>query len=284
MRIAKIVDTTLRDGEQRAGIAFRKEEKIEIAKMLDKLGIYEIEAGVISEGLDDGDYIAKVKQSCSFSRISVWSRLVDQDIKRAVEAKPDIIHIGAPVSDIMLKDKIRKDRLWLMKELERSIRFVKREGIDVTVGLEDASRTKLEDLLDMVKFIKEQNVSTVRVADTLGYWLPQQTIETVESILGQVDIDIEMHNHNDLGMGVANSVVGVMAGAKYVDTTLCGIGERSGNCDLLGLLNALDGYCNFGIQRKAVIQAEKKLLTILNQSELEEFKVLERERMKKYHL
>ncbi len=251
-----IVDTTLRDGEQSPGIALGIEDKVKIAGLLDALGVYEIEAGipVISEAEEAG--ICRILENRRQARISVWSRMNVSDVKRSVACRPDIIHIGAPVSYVQIYSKLKKNKDWVVKSVLECAEAAKSRDIAVTVGLEDASRSDIGFLLSLIRELKNAGVDTVRVADTVGVLTPNRTRELVKTIRDYSDIKIELHIHNDLGMAVANSIIGAKEGADYIDCTLFGIGERAGNCNLYDFVNAGEAIFQFAMNRKQIRAVE----------------------------
>lgn len=259
----KIVDTTLRDGEQHPGTVFTLEEKIEIALLLDQLGVHEIEAGIIYTGLDSKEYIQELMEKKTRAKISVWSRLQKDDIEQAIAAKPDIVHIGAPISYVQIYSKLKKNKTWIQARLNECVCQVLDAGIEVTVGFEDASRADLGFMINTGKALKKLGVSTIRIADTVGVLMPYQTKEVIQEMLNHVDIDLEIHTHNDFGMATANSLEALKSGAKYADCTLGGIGERCGNCNLYHLLYAGEHNFSFGFKKTDVKEVEKLVKDIL---------------------
>lgn len=255
-----IVDTTLRDGEQSPGIALRIEDKVKIAKLLDDLGVYEIEAGVpvLSESEEEG--ICQVIQNKKNAKISVWSRMILEDVRRSIVCKPDIIHIGAPVSYIQIYNKLKKNKIWVVKNILACVEIAKSQNVAVTVGLEDASRSDLGFLLSMIKELKKVGVDIIRIADTVGVLTPNRTKEIVETIKNHSDIKIEIHIHNDLGMAIANSIVGAKAGADFIDCTLFGIGERTGNCNFYDFVHSSESIFQFAMNKKQIRAVENQVL------------------------
>ena len=255
--IKYIVDTTLRDGEQSPGIALGIEDKVKIAGLLDEIGVYEIEAGVpvISETEEEG--IRRILENRKQAKISVWSRMNLSDVNRSINCKPDILHIGAPVSYVQIYSKLKKNKTWVIKNIRECVEHAKSHGVAVTVGLEDASRSDLGFLLCMIKELQKAGTDMVRVADTVGVLMPGRTKEIVQTIREFSDIKIELHIHNDLGMAVANSIIGAKAGADYIDCTLFGIGERSGNCNLYDFINASEALFQFAMNKKQIRQLEE---------------------------
>lgn len=258
-----IVDTTLRDGEQSPGIALRSEDKVKIAALLDELGVYEIEAGtpVLSKQEEEG--ISRIIENKHNAKISVWSRMNVADVRHSIRCKPDIIHIGTPVSYIQIYSKLKKNKGWVTKSILECVDVAKSQNVDVTVGLEDSSRSDIGFLLSIIKELKNAGVNTIRIADTVGVLSPKRTKELVETIRSNSDIRIEMHVHNDLGMAIANSIVGARAGADLIDCTLFGIGERTGNCNFHDFVHACESVFDFTMNHKQIRQIEKQVYTEL---------------------
>ncbi|MBX4267731.1 homocitrate synthase [Clostridium estertheticum] len=236
----KIVDTTLRDGEQMAGVELGFDDKIEFAKIIDSKDVYQIEAGTPAMGGDEKKSIEQLMGLGLKSKVSAWNRMNINDINHSIDCRVDIIHISVPISDIQIKWKLGRDRVWVINEMKRSVYYAKEKGYEVVVGLEDASRTSIEFLIHIIREAKELGVQRVRYADTVGILYPDKIYKQIKQIKKNIDISIEFHSHNDFGMAVANSVSAVMAGAEFVDSTFGGIGERAGNCDYVKLINALD--------------------------------------------
>ena len=227
-----IVDTTLRDGEQSPDIAFSLKKKIAIAKIMDNNKIYQIEAGIPAMGEIEKRCIYKIMEQKKNSLISVWNRLNKQDLIDSIDCNPDIIHISIPVSDIQIYSKLKKDRKWVVNKVRECINFVKDKDYEVTVGFEDASRADINFIIHMAKILKDLGVNRIRYADTVGILIPSTTRTAITNILENVPIDIEMHAHNDFGMALANSIEAAKSGARFIDCTMNGIGERAGNCNL----------------------------------------------------
>ncbi|MBU3199768.1 homocitrate synthase [Clostridium estertheticum] len=236
----KIVDTTLRDGEQMAGVELGFDDKIEFAKIIDSKDVYQIEAGTPAMGGDEKKSIEQLMGLGLKSKVSAWNRMNINDIKHSIDCRVDIVHISVPISDIQIKWKLGRDRVWVINEMKRSVYYAKEKGYEVVVGLEDASRTSTEFLMNVIREAKELGVQRVRYADTVGILYPDKIYKQIKQIKQNINISIEFHAHNDFGMAVANSVSAVMAGAEFVDSTFGGIGERAGNCDYVKLINALD--------------------------------------------
>ncbi len=258
-----LIDTTLRDGEQSPGFAFDCSTKTKIATELDKLGIYQIEAGIPAIGKSEKESILKIMENRKNSRISVWNRMNVSDIKHSMDCMPDIIHISAPVSYVQIYSKLKKNKVWLINTLEQCIDFAQSREYTVSVGLEDASRSDITFVNTIIKMLASYGVELVRYADTVGVLTPSQAECVVKEMLTASNISIEIHAHNDLGMAVANSISAARAGVDYIDCTLFGIGERAGNCNLTHFLSASSQCFDFGFslsKAKAVEQNLRELI------------------------
>lgn len=253
-----IIDTTLRDGEQSPGIALSMADKVKIAGLLAEIGVYEIEAGVPVISREEEEGICCIIDNKTTAKISVWSRMNQQDVKRSIACRPDILHIGAPVSYVQIYSKLRKNKGWVIKNVLECIDMAKSENVAVTVGLEDASRSDIGFLLSMIKELTKAGVDMVRIADTVGVLTPNRTRDIIKLIKDNSDIKIELHIHNDLGMAVANSIVGAKTGADYIDCTLFGIGERTGNCNLYEFIKAGESLFQFAMSKKQVRRIEEQ--------------------------
>lgn len=234
-----IDDTTLRDGEQTAGVVFSNEEKIEIAKMLDEIGVDQIEAGIPAMGGDEKETIKKIVDLDLKASILAWNRAVISDIENSLDTGVKAVAISIAVSDIHIKHKLRTSREWVLDAIKRSIDFAKSKDLYVSLNGEDASRADLEFLLEVVSTAKEHGADRFRFCDTIGLMEPFKTYEVIKTIIDETGIDVEMHTHNDLGMATANALAGVRAGAKWVNTTVMGLGERAGNAPLEEVVMAL---------------------------------------------
>lgn len=239
MERIRIVDTTLRDGEQTAGVAFTPAEKIHIAKMLDALGVHQIEAGIPAMGGDEAIAIRGIINMGLKARISGWNRANIEDIKKSIYCGVKYIHISAPVSDIHIIHKLRKSRKWVLDNILKCIYFAKERNCWVSIGAEDASRADMKFLIEYAQLVQRHGAQQFRYADTVGALDPFQTYENVKRLIENTDLDIEIHTHNDFGMATANSLAAIKAGAKLVNTTINGLGERAGNASFEEVIMAL---------------------------------------------
>ncbi|ABR47523.1 homocitrate synthase [Alkaliphilus metalliredigens QYMF] len=228
----KLLDTTLRDGEQTAGVVFANEEKVFIAKMLDELGVDQIEAGIPVMGSDEKDVIKKIVKSNLKASIMGWNRAVIKDIEASIDCGVDAVAISISTSDIHITHKLNSTRDRVLEQMVKATEFAKFNGLYISVNAEDASRTDDLFLIDFFKAAKEAGANRVRFCDTVGILDPITTYNRIKLLKEAVDIDIEMHTHNDLGMATANAIAGAMAGATYLGATVNGLGERAGNASL----------------------------------------------------
>lgn len=260
-RRIKMVDTTLRDGEQCPGVVFSPSDKIKLALFLDSIGIHEIEAGIYDTGTEGCNYIGEIMNRKKHARISVWSRLNPGDVEESARQRPDLIHVGTPVSYAQIYHKIGKNKKWIEKTLLECIQVAKDYSIPITVGMEDASRADVAFLLSLIRLMKQHGVEVIRLADTVGVLFPKRARELVDEIR-QTGIRIEVHEHNDFGMAVANSIVMALAGADMVDGTLLGIGERAGNCNLYEFVHSANRKFDLGVNSMDIKRAEAILTTM----------------------
>ncbi len=227
-----IDDTTLRDGEQTAGVVFSNEEKIQIAKLLDRIGVHQIEAGVPAMGGDEKETIKKIAGLGLRASVLGWNRAVVKDIQDSIDCGVDAVAVSIAVSDIHIKSKLKKDRQWVLDSMSKAVDFAKKHSLYVSVNAEDGSRADLEFLIKFAETAKQAGANRVRFCDTIGLLDPFETHRIVKTLIDEVDIEIEMHTHNDFGMATANALAGVKAGATWVNTTVNGLGERAGNAAL----------------------------------------------------
>ena len=238
-QMIKIDDTTLRDGEQTAGVVFSNNEKIEIAKLLAEVGVHQIEAGIPAMGGDEAATIKKIAALGLPCSILAWNRTVIADIQKSIDCGVDAVAVSVPTSDIHIEHKLKKSRQWVLDSVKESVDFAKSKKLYVSVNMEDASRSDLGFLLEFAKTAKDVGADRIRFCDTLGILDPFETYRVIKHIRGNIDIEIEMHTHNNFGMGTANAMAGLRAGATHVNTTVNGLGERAGNAALEEVVMAL---------------------------------------------
>ena len=242
-----IFDTTLRDGEQSPGCTMNQQEKLRMAHQLDRLGVDVIEAGFPIAS--DGDF-ESVKAIASVVRrpiIAALARACRPDIERLWEALKEAerprIHIVLSTSDIHLKYKLRIRRDQCVKQAREAIRFAKSLCDDVEFSPEDATRTDADFLCSVLEAVVEAGATTLNIADTVGYTVPAEFGDLITTIRQRVkgieNVTISAHCHNDLGLAVANALAAVAAGARQVECTINGIGERAGNASLEEIVMAM---------------------------------------------
>jgi len=242
----RIFDTTLRDGEQSPGIALNAAEKVEIARQLERLGVDIIEAGfaISSPGEIEGIRAVSHAVDCVVASLA---RTNDEDIDAAIEsldgARNPRIHTFIATSDIHLRHKLRMTREQVIEAAGRAVARAKRFTGDVEFSCEDATRTDIDFMAEVVRVAIAAGATTINIPDTVGYTVPEEYTEILTGLRERVpELDgvvLSVHCHNDLGLAVANSMAGVMAGARQVECTINGIGERAGNAALEEVVMAI---------------------------------------------
>ena len=239
-----IDDTTLRDGEQTAGVVFTRAEKAAIARMLDDIGVPELECGIPAMGKDERDSIRDLVEMGLNARLITWNRAVISDIQASIDCGIKAVDISLSVSDRMIENKLRKSRAWVVAQLRSSLSFAKDNGLYVSVGGEDSSRADSGFLAELMQIACELGGDRFRFCDTLGILDPFLMYDRISALRRAVpDLPIEVHTHNDLGMATANAIAGVRAGARFVNTTVNGLGERAGNAALEEVVMGLKLAC-----------------------------------------
>lgn len=239
MQTITINDTTLRDGEQSAGVAFGLSEKLAIARLLDQIGVHEIEVGIPVMGYGEAQAIREIVQLGLKASLLGWNRAVRGDIAASLACGLSRVHVSVPVSEIQIKAKFGGDRQRVFQQLQDVLAFALDRGLAVSVGGEDGSRAEPAFLLEVAQYAESLGAMRFRFCDTVGILDPFSTFERVSALVEGLTIPVEMHTHDDLGMATANAIAGIRAGARSVNTTVNGLGERAGNAALEEVVMAL---------------------------------------------
>ena len=250
-----IFDTTLRDGEQVPGCQLNTVEKIQVAKALEQLGVDIIEAGFPISSPGDFNSVIEISKAVTWPTICALTRAVQKDIDVAAEslqyAKHKRIHTGIGTSDSHIKYKFNSNREDIIERAVAAVKYAKKYVEDVEFYCEDAGRTQNEYLARVVEAVIKAGATVVNIPDTTGYCLPQEYYEKIKYLKEHVDgVDkaiLSTHCHNDLGMATANTFNGVMGGARQVEVTINGIGERAGNTSLEEIAMILKCHKGLGI-------------------------------------
>ncbi len=236
----KIFDTTLRDGEQVPGCQLNKDDKLNVAAALDKLGVDIIEAGFPISSPADFDSVKSIAQQTENASVCGLTRAIEKDIDVAAEAikpaKRPRIHTGIGTSDLHVFSKLRTTKEDVLERGVAAVKYAKKYVEDVEFYAEDAGRTDNEFLARVVEAVIKAGATVINIPDTTGYCLPNQFGAKIkylkENVTGIDKVDIAAHCHNDLGLATANAISAVQNGATQVECTINGIGERAGNTSL----------------------------------------------------
>ncbi|MEQ8154007.1 MAG: homocitrate synthase [Clostridiaceae bacterium] len=235
----KIVDTTLRDGEQTAGVVFSNHEKVTIAELLDEIGVDQLEVGIPTMGGDEKEAIRTIAKRGLNASIMAWNRAVISDIEQSLDCGVDAVAISISVSDIHIQHKLKTSREWVLENMIKSVEYAKKNGVYVSVNGEDASRADRDFLVQFITEAKKAGADRFRYCDTVGIMEPFRIHDIIKDLKETTGFDIEMHTHNDFGMATANGISGILAGATHVGVTVNGLGERAGNAALEEVVMAL---------------------------------------------
>ena len=252
-----IFDTTLRDGEQVPGCQLNTVEKIQVARQLEALGVDVIEAGFPVSSPGDFNSVIEISKAVTWPTICALTRAVQKDIDVAAEAlqaaKHKRIHTGIGTSDSHIKYKFNSNREEIIERAVAAVKYAKRYVEDVEFYAEDAGRTDNEYLARVVDAVVKAGATVVNIPDTTGYCLPQEFGAKIKYLMEHVDglsagkAILSTHCHNDLGMATANTIAGIMNGARQAEVTINGIGERAGNTSLEEVAMILKCHKGIGI-------------------------------------
>lgn len=257
----RIIDTTLRDGEQSARVAFSQGEKLQLARALDHLGVDVIEAGIPISGKKEQETIARMLELELNAEILTWNRLRREDIEASAITEVKNVHISVPSSDLHLSKKLRWSREKLLSEFYRILEYAHKKELCVSIGAEDASRADPDFLIRLFTAAISEGVRRIRYADTVSALNPFLVEERISDLIDRLceeldwskdkfhsEVLIDFHGHNDLGMATANAVGAFRAGAYAISCAVNGLGERAGNTALEEIVMAL--YLIEGVSTK----------------------------------
>jgi 2-isopropylmalate synthase len=271
-----IFDTTLRDGEQVPGCQLNTVEKIEVAKALESLGVDVIEAGFPVSSPGDFNSVVELTKAVTWPTICALTRAVEKDIDAAAEAlqyaKRKRIHTGIGTSVYHIQYKLNSNQDEIIERAVAAVKYAKKYVEDVEFYAEDAGRTENEYLAHVIEAVIKAGATVVNIPDTTGYCLPSDYASKIKYLMENVDnihkAIISTHCHNDLGMATANSLAGVMNGARQVEVTINGIGERAGNTALEEVVMAIKSHKEFEVETnvntKNIWETSKLVSTLMN--------------------
>lgn len=231
-RKVTINDTTLRDGEQSAGVAFSFDEKCEIATRLDAIGVPELEIGIPAMGAEEQIAIRAIAGLGLKADLMIWCRMREDDLLAAQGLAVTLIDLSVPVSDQQLSRKLNRDRCWALDQIASLVPRARDMGFRVCVGGEDSSRADPDFLKSVVDAAQRAGAERYRFADTVGILDPFTMYDRFAMLREVTDLDLEVHAHDDIGLATANSLAAIRGGATHVNTTVLGLGERAGNAPL----------------------------------------------------
>lgn len=232
-------DTTLRDGEQAAGVVFSFDEKLEIAHRLDEAGIDQIEAGIPAMGADEQRFLVHLAEEGLRASVLAWCRALPGDVAAATACGVDAVGISVPASDVHLRGKLGRNRAWALDAMRRCVAQAKEAGLYVSADAEDASRADPAFVAELARAAEAEGADRFRFCDTLGVLEPASAFDAVRALKAAVSLPLEVHMHDDFGLATANTLAAYHAGATWANTTVAGLGERAGNAAFEQVVMAL---------------------------------------------
>jgi len=238
-RDIRLIDVTLRAGEQTAGVVFAQREKVRIATLLAEIGVPALEAGYPILGTMEQDCVRAVVDQGLGIDVKAFCRARPEDVRAAVECGVDAVVLSISTSDEHVQEKFRQSQQWVLDQVVAAAEEAKKLGLRFTVSAEDASRTSLGFLKQYYRQAESLGAETIRYCDTLGICEPLECFRQIREVISFTNLPLEMHMHNDFGMATANALAGVRAGADIVAVSVGGLGERTGNSPLEEVVMAL---------------------------------------------
>jgi 2-isopropylmalate synthase len=244
----KILDTTLRDGEQTPNVALSIDDKLKIAQALDELGVEIIEAGFAVNSEGEAEAVKKIAGAGLKSEICSLCRASTMDIDAALACDVDSIHIFLATSKVHLEKKLKITQKEATEKAVAAVEYGKKHGLIVEFSCEDATRTELSFLNEIHKAVEDAGVDRIDIPDTVGVMTPQAMMQFVSEIRKTTKVPLAVHCHDDFGLSVANSMAGILGGAEEVHVTVNGLGERAGNAALEEVVMGLQAF--YGVKTR----------------------------------
>jgi len=235
----KIFDTTLRDGEQTPGVSLTSDDKLAIARQLDKLGVDIIEAGFPISSKGEREAVARIARDGLNSTICGLSRVLKPDIDACLDCNVSMVHTFVSTSDIQIKYTMKKSKEEIVAMAVDAVEYIKEHGAGCLFSAMDATRTNVDYLVKVFRAVEKAGADIINIPDTVGVMIPQAMRNLTKEVYKAVKIPIDVHCHNDFGLAVANSLAAVEVGASEVQCTINGLGERAGNADLEEIVMSL---------------------------------------------
>lgn len=241
-----VLDTTLRDGEQTPGVALSPEQKLDIAKELDAVGVDMIEAGSAVTSAGEREGIELVANEGLDVEVSSYARGVKSDIDSALDCGVDAVHLVIPVSDLHMEKKLQKSKEEVKEMTRKTARYAAEHGLTVELSGEDATRADRDFLKEIIDIGVDEGAERFCVCDTVSLMMPEQIYDLFSDLSEYAEMPVSVHCHDDFGVAVANSLSGIRAGAGEIHVTVNGLGERAGNAALEEVALALSEFYDYG--------------------------------------
>ncbi len=263
-RRIRIFDTTLRDGEQTPGVSLTAEDKMEIARQLNQLGVDVIEAGFPSSSEGERKIVKDIAKAGLNSEICALSRCTKADIDAAINCEVDVIHVFIPTSPVQMKYAVNLTPEQVLSSAVESIEYVKKHGFKCEFSPMDATRSEMRFLKQICQAAQKAGMDSLNVPDTVGIMIPKTNFKLIEELKTVVTVPISTHCHDDFGMAVANSLAAVEAGAAQVHVAVNGLGERAGNASLEEVVMALHMLYKFktGVNTRLLYSTSRMVASI----------------------